>query len=147
MTERISVSKAARLAGVSRGTIQRAIRKGTFATFEGEVLVSDLRRIYPHVSLEDESVIERMTRIQEQAMHKATRATRPSDRDLLADVNRLRLELQDARDEVRHYEALVMELKQRLTRMQNDDQCTRKQKLVIQALVSWMLANLEHRAY
>jgi len=67
MAHRISVSRAARLAGVSRGTIQQAIRDGTLTTFEGEVLVSDLRAAYPDVSLEDDTVLERMSRIQSEA--------------------------------------------------------------------------------
>lgn len=146
MAQRISVSRAARLAGVSRGTIQQAIRDGTLTTFEGEVLVSDLRAAYPDVSLEDDTVLERMSRIQSEALNKATRATRSDERDLIAEVNQLRLELQDTQDRLRCYEDLVMELKQRLTSIQDDSECTRRQRLVIQALITWMLSSMERHA-
>lgn len=146
MAQRISVSRAARLAGVSRGTIQQAIRDGTLSTFEGEVLVSDLKTAYPSVSLEDDTILERMSRIQSEALGKATRATRTDERDLIAEVNQLRLELRDTQDHLHYYEDLVMELKQRLTRMQGDSECTRHQKLVIQALITWMLSSMERHA-
>lgn len=146
MAHRISVSRAARIAGVSRSTIQRAIRDGTLATFEGEVLVADLESAYPDVSLEDDTVLERMSRIQEQSLNKATRATRADPRDLIAEINQLRLELQDTRERLHCYEGLIIELKQRLITLQNDDECTRHQKLIIQALISWMLTRMEHHA-
>ena len=52
MTDLLSLSRAARLAGVTRAELQRRIRRGEIQTFEGQVAVSDLLRVYPSVSLE-----------------------------------------------------------------------------------------------
>ena len=41
MTQLLSLSRSARLAGVTRAEIQRHIRRGDLTTFEGEIAVSD----------------------------------------------------------------------------------------------------------
>ncbi len=42
MTQLLSLSRSARLAGVTRAEIQRHIRRGDLTTFEGEIAVRDL---------------------------------------------------------------------------------------------------------
>lgn len=46
MTQLLSLSRSARLAGVTRAEIQRRIRRGELTTFEGEIAVSDLLRVF-----------------------------------------------------------------------------------------------------
>ncbi len=70
MSQSLNLSRAARLAGVSRGELQKKIRKGELSTFEGEVLVSDLLRIYPTVELENNEMLERVSLIRELAQPK-----------------------------------------------------------------------------
>lgn len=146
MNRFLSVSKAARIAGVSRGTIQKEIRDGTLPTFEGKVSALDLKTVYPDIKLEDEAVLERMARLQHNALFKLPKTTQDKPRDLAEEVNRLQLQLADARAEIGRHRKLVYSLKQRLTALQDADDCTRQQKLVLQALIRWMLANLERRA-
>jgi len=66
----LSLSRAARLAGVTRADLQRRIRRGEIATFEGSVAVSDLLRAYPAVSLDSDSALERVERIKTDALPK-----------------------------------------------------------------------------
>jgi CDP-4-dehydro-6-deoxyglucose reductase len=66
----LSLSRAARLAGVTRAELQRRIRRGEIATFEGSVAVSDLLRAYPAVSLADDAALERVERIKTDALPK-----------------------------------------------------------------------------
>ncbi len=67
MARRISLSRAARLVGVKRGTLQRQIRAGELKTFEGEILLTDLLQAYPDAQIEDSSMLERVEQIIEQA--------------------------------------------------------------------------------
>ncbi len=66
----LSLSRAARLAGVTRAELQRRIRRGDITTFEGSVAVSDLLRAYPSVSLHDDAALERVERIKTDALPK-----------------------------------------------------------------------------
>jgi CDP-4-dehydro-6-deoxyglucose reductase len=66
----LSLSRAARLAGVTRSELQRRIRRGEIATFEGSVAVSDLLRAFPAVSLADDAALERVERIKSNALPK-----------------------------------------------------------------------------
>ncbi len=66
----LSLSRAARLAGVTRAELQRRIRRGDVETFEGAVAVQDLLRLYPQVSLSDHEALDRVERIKFEALPK-----------------------------------------------------------------------------
>jgi CDP-4-dehydro-6-deoxyglucose reductase len=68
MRQLLTLSRAARLAEVSRAELQRRIRRGEIATFEGQVAVSDLLRLYPKVSLEHDEALERVEHIKAAAV-------------------------------------------------------------------------------
>ncbi len=67
MTELLSLSRAARLAGVTRAELQKRIRGGELETFEGKIAVSDLLRLYPEVNLDRSAILERVALIKETA--------------------------------------------------------------------------------
>lgn len=71
MSQLLSLSRSARLAGVSRAEIQRRIRRGELATFEGEIAVSDLLRVFPHVSLDNDDALERVRLIKDRALPRS----------------------------------------------------------------------------
>ena len=56
----LTLNRAARLVGVSRGALQKRIKDGELPTFEGMVKPEDLLRAYPDTQLEDASVLERL---------------------------------------------------------------------------------------
>lgn len=87
----LSLSRAARLAGVTRAEIQRRIRHGDIETFEGSVAVQDLLRLYPAVSLSNDEAIERVERIKSQALPKSydADAVLPSPQVLVSRLKRL----------------------------------------------------------
>ncbi|SDY04770.1 CDP-4-dehydro-6-deoxyglucose reductase [Allochromatium warmingii] len=70
----LSLSRAARLAGVTRAELQARIRRGEIPTFEGAVAVSDLLRAYPSVTLANDDALERTTRIKTLAHPKLNQA-------------------------------------------------------------------------
>lgn len=71
----LSLSRAARLAGITRGELQARIRRGEVATFEGSVAVNDLLRLYPSISLRDDDAIQRVERIKAEAQPRLGTST------------------------------------------------------------------------
>lgn len=146
MPELLSLSRAARLAGVSRGEIQKEIRKGHLMTFEGEVSLSQLENVYPNISLTDSSVIERLERIQERAANKIQNLEPPSRRVLMDEVERLQLALDDAHAEIDKYHELVMTLSKRISVIRQSSNCPHEQRMVLQALTAWIITQMKQRA-
>ena len=71
MPETLTLSRAARLAGVTRAVLQKRIRRGEITTFEGEVAISDLLRVYPSVTLEKTGMLEQVERIKQDAVPRS----------------------------------------------------------------------------
>ncbi|WP_428625206.1 2Fe-2S iron-sulfur cluster-binding protein [Sedimenticola sp.] len=71
MPQLLSLSRAARLADVTRGELQKKIRKERVKTFEGEIAIEDLLTLYPHINLDDDPVLERVQRIKSEARPKS----------------------------------------------------------------------------
>lgn len=63
----LTLTRAARLVGVSRGALQKKIKNGELPTFEGMVKPQDLVRAYPNTHLEDNTALERFTKIKDEA--------------------------------------------------------------------------------
>lgn len=72
MARLLTLSRAARLAGVRRGALQSRIRSGELATFEGMVAAEDLLRAYPQMKLDDDG-LERFERIKDSAFAQRMR--------------------------------------------------------------------------
>ncbi|MEZ5542969.1 MAG: 2Fe-2S iron-sulfur cluster-binding protein [Pseudomonadota bacterium] len=111
----ITLSRAARLVGVKRGTLQKQIQRGELRTFEGELLLSDLLHAYPQTEIEDSTMLERVGAIKEQAVNKIIRAEvdKPDVDTLYARVLSLGRELAAARAQARRSEGLVESLKRK----------------------------------
>lgn len=117
MSRLISLSRAARLVGVKRATLQKRIRGGEIRTFEGQLDLSELLRAYPDTNVDDSAMIERSDAIIERALNKVVR-----DRDSLPDpevlatrLAALSYELETANARVRRYETLYQELLEKLS--------------------------------
>ena len=139
----LNLSTAAKLAGVSRGAIQSRIQAGELEAFEGHVRMSALSKVYPEVEDKTDAVLERMSRIQDNAMHKVSPDEISDERLLANQVHRLQIELTDTIAELDSYKALTMELHDRLIVMKEG--CERKEKQMLQALLHWMSAQLKQR--
>jgi len=108
MAQLLSLSRAARLAGVTRAELQKRIRGGEIQTFEGEVAVSDLLRVYPSVSLEKTGMLEQVERIKADAVPRTHKddTMLPSPEVLVSRIRSLsqtlmqKVALVDAQDEL-----------------------------------------------
>ncbi|WP_018233850.1 2Fe-2S iron-sulfur cluster-binding protein [Thioalkalivibrio thiocyanodenitrificans] len=70
MDQWLSVIRAAKFAGVTRGELQARIKSGDLPSFDGMVKVEDLLGLYPATRLEDERTLERLDRIKDAALGK-----------------------------------------------------------------------------
>jgi len=137
MEHRLNLAKAAKLAGISRRQIQQDIKQGKLDVFEGDVTVESLLKLYPETRLDNERELQRVARIQQQAIHKAFTGIVPSEQTLMDQVNRLQIHLQQAQFKIGEYERLLMESKSRLEEMQKH--CDRQQKQTLAAFIGWMM--------
>jgi CDP-4-dehydro-6-deoxyglucose reductase len=116
MPRLITLSRAARLVGVKRGTLQEKIQQGELRTFEGELLLADLLHAYPQTQVEDTTMLERVGHIMEQAVNKIVRPDEdmPDYNTLATRILSLGRELAQARQDARRYRDLVGDLQQKL---------------------------------
>ncbi|GEM_PF-6468009 len=68
MSELLTLSKAAQLAGVNRGTLQAKIKHNELATFEGKITLTELSRVFPTLQLED-NFFNKLEKIKAEATH------------------------------------------------------------------------------
>lgn len=143
MEHHLNISTAAKLVGIGRRQIQKEIKAGHLDVFEGEVTVSSLLDFYPQVKLANERELNRVDRIQKNAVFKVQMDSLPSERVMAAQLNKLQAKYLEAQQKVKEYESLLMESKHRLEIMQND--CDRKQKQTLSAFIGWMMT--QYRQY
>jgi CDP-4-dehydro-6-deoxyglucose reductase len=74
MPELLTLSRAARLADVTRAELQRRIRQGDNETFGGQVAIRDLLRVYPTVRLDRDKGFERVESIKAAAVPRDQQA-------------------------------------------------------------------------
>jgi CDP-4-dehydro-6-deoxyglucose reductase len=112
----LSLSRAARLAGVTRAEIQRRIRRGDLETFEGAVAIQDLLLLYPAVSLHDDEALLRVERIKSAAVPKSHHADTilPSPEVLVARLRGLSATLVERMSALTATESLLDEVGARL---------------------------------
>lgn len=71
MPRLVSLSRAAKLVGISRGALQKRVHDLELESFEGQVNLDDIQRIFPDANIEDNHIIEDLEKIVEQALKKA----------------------------------------------------------------------------
>jgi CDP-4-dehydro-6-deoxyglucose reductase len=115
MPQLLTLLRAARLAGVSRGALQSKIRSGELAAFEGMVAADDLLRAYPELKLEDNAALERIERIKDAAFARRVRERLlPSSEVLVARLVEMSRERGRVQAQLEHYRGLVEQLQVKL---------------------------------
>lgn len=141
MARYLTLSKAARLVGIKRGALQDKIRAGQLSTFEGMLELDELLRVFPHVEVEDSTMLERVDRFIESARIKArTNTVLPDARTLLTRVSVLGQELAAAKAEVKRYATLIDALKARIAALDSSGRDNG-----VQAFKAWFVSALEGR--
>jgi CDP-4-dehydro-6-deoxyglucose reductase, E3 len=118
MSQLLTVHRAARLVGVTRGALQKKIKAGELPTFEGLVDPADLLRAYPRTQLEDNTAIERLAVIKDNAFANRVRERLLPDAQVLAArLTQLSREQARTRAELEGYRQLAGDLTARLDRV------------------------------
>ena len=137
MEHHLNISTAAKLVGIGRRQIQQDIKAGHLDVFEGDVSVTSLLDFYPQVKLDNERELDRVERIQKNAVFKVQMDSLPSERVMADQLNKLQTKYLESQQKVQEYEGLLMESKHRLEVMQQN--CDRKQKQTLAAFIGWMM--------
>ncbi len=144
MSRLLTLTRAARLVGVTRGALQKKIVGGELETFEGMVSPEDLLRAYPETHLDDTAVMERFTQIKDNAFSLRVRERILPDLDvLLARLTALGRELSQLKSQMARYQDTLGQLDERLDGMERNDVRLRP---AFTALRSWMRGELEKNA-
>jgi CDP-4-dehydro-6-deoxyglucose reductase len=115
MIKLLTLSRAARLVGVTRGALQKKIKDGELSTFEGMVRAQDLLRVYPQARLEDDTLFEHLTQLKEGAFARRLRERILPDPEVLAvRLAELGRELATVRAELARYRTMAYGLDERL---------------------------------
>lgn len=138
MSQLLSVSRAARLAGVTRAALQKKIRSNEIHTFEGKVAVTDLLRVYPQTRMGDTHMLEKVERIKAAAMHSKPREkhTLPEPEVIFSRLNSLAEEFIQTCNQLTHYQKCARQLGEKFTQLlQGEDEDLR---LGIEAINTWV---------
>lgn len=121
MSQALTVSRAAHLVGVPRGVLQRMIRDGELACFDGLVDTDELMRAFPQTRLEDSGGLERVAKIREESFGRRVRERAlPSPEILAQRLFAQSEELAEVRRHLQAYHELVATAIARLERAPSD---------------------------
>lgn len=140
----LSLSRAARLVGISRGGLQQKIRTGELTTFEGKISINDLLRIYPKTQLENNAMFEQVENIKA----KATPGSReklalPTPEVLIQRLNVVAHELANAQQNLSHYTDIIKTFIDKLTEVEQTAETQVKTQL--QTLREWIEQEMRHK--
>jgi len=137
----LTLSRAARLVGVRRGSLQSKIRSGELATFEGMVSAQDLLRAYPQTKLQGDDGLERLERIKEAAFAQRVRErVLPNAEVLVARLTEMSRDLAQAQGRSDAYRATLDELCGRLRGMAGGNAAP---DAAAAGLLAWLQRSLE----
>lgn len=123
MARYLTLSRAARLAGVKRGALQKKISEGELPTFEGMIELGDLLRAYPGARVDDTTELQRVDRIKMNAVPRTMRehSSLPDVETLRSRVEQLSRDLARSKTEAAGYRELVVDLQERLEALERRD--------------------------
>lgn len=137
MPQLLSLSRAARLVGVTRGALQKKIQNGELSSFDGTVTVDDLLAAYPTAQLEDNTEFERISHIKERAFGKRVfERALPEAEVLAARVTELSTALANSRTQVKQLNILLDRLRGKLSEMELH--CSVEAKSSLEDFKQWL---------
>ena len=142
MEQYLPVSRAARLVGVSRGQLQKKIRMGELGTFEGNVRMADLLKVYPDVDPYRDKEYDRVSEIKSKAFSKRVHELLLPDAEVLFErLNELATELSNARGQFSSIKKMVAMLKAKLLHAQDTE--NEQERVLAARLHEWVSRELD----
>ncbi len=137
MTQSISLSRAARLVGVTRNELQKRIRDGKLPSFDGFINLDDLLASYPNAQLGDNGEYARVVHIKERAFGKRVfERAMPDVEVLAARVTEMSRELSGAQTRIMHFNTLLDRLQNKLSEIEGS--CHVEDKTIVNNFKTWM---------
>lgn len=138
---KLSVSKAARMLGISRFDIQNQINNGKLQTHEGYVTIDSLRLAYPNTSLDSEQDrrIQKMQQIKNAAIMKMevdTITHNENEKAYMDIITNLKSKLYKEEIKNQHYELVFSELTEHLNMLEKH--CHSEDKVALHQLQNWV---------
>ena len=126
MPDLLSLARAARLVGVTRGVLQRKIAEGQLSSFDGLVSIEELHRNFPDAQLFDTGALEKTTRIREQSFaRRVLEFALPSQEVLAQRLFAKSIELAEVRRHLQAYHELLVATRARAAAGPADEQSRR----------------------
>ena len=142
MSQLLTLSRAARLIGVTRGMLQKRIKNGELQTHEGLVSIESLQVVYPDTKFAEDLMIERINQIKEEAFAKRVREHVLPDKEVLAArLYEQSRELADVRNHLQRYHSILVQTQHRLQEMNESGNAGSHS--TIGALDEWLNQQLE----
>jgi CDP-4-dehydro-6-deoxyglucose reductase len=122
MSDTLSLTRAARLVGVTRTALQKKIQNGELLSFDGMVSVENLLACYPDAQLEDLAEFRRVSQIKEKAFGKRVFERALPDAEILAArITELSKTLEISQAQVKKFNVLLTDLWGKLNEIEGQD--------------------------
>ncbi len=111
MSDLLSLTRAARLVGVTRAALQKKIQVGELISYDGMVTIENLLSCYPDAQLEDNVEFKRISQIKERAFGKRVfEYVLPDAEVLAARIAELSKTLANSQEQVKQFNVLLDKL-------------------------------------
>jgi len=142
MSEMISLTRAARLIGVTRAELQKKIQSGEMISHDGMVSIESLLTCYPDAQLEDAAEFRRVTHIKERAFGKRVAEYVLPDPEVLASrIAELSTTLAGSQGQVTQFNALLGKLWDKLT--ETESRLDPGSRIIMENLKAWIKHEVE----
>ncbi|TCJ18570.1 2Fe-2S iron-sulfur cluster binding domain-containing protein [Parasulfuritortus cantonensis] len=122
MSHYLPLSRVARLVGEPRSALQRRIHAGELTTYDGQIDMEELLRVFPNVKWEDDGEYEHVEEIKRKAFGKRVMERVLPDKEVLAErLFELGKEFAAAKSLLIHYDRVFGWLEEHLTGLATDD--------------------------
>ena len=120
MPRLVSLSRAAKLVGLSRGALQKRVHDLELKSFEGQVNLDDIEKLFPDAQLEDNHIIEDLEKIIEQALKrthgaKLAKLLAPDPHTLAARLQSITKEHARSKSQLNEFTQLFTELQSQIS--------------------------------
>ncbi|MBU1427179.1 MAG: 2Fe-2S iron-sulfur cluster binding domain-containing protein [Gammaproteobacteria bacterium] len=130
MSDTLSLTRAAKLIGVTRAELQKKIQHGEMISYDGTVTVENLLACYPDAQLEDTAETRRVAQIKERAFGKRVfERALPEPEVLAARITELSKAHANTQRQIKQFNVLLGNLWEKLTGIESQLDAQAREKL------------------
>ena len=143
MDRLLSVSQAARMAGVPRKMLQQHIQEGRISSFDGYIRMSELQKAYPEANGEKSGMVEKTRLIREAAILKDGESRYADPERLTTELHRAKIEIARLQQKLDSYKELAAQTEDQLLNLQ--EQCHRREASMLGTVIGWYMNQVKLR--